>query len=111
MKILNEGICHGKDNSTRFIIVTSRKIFERTANKISICFEVPHKSGSLYNILSHFIYNDLNMTKIESRPIPEKQWEYLFFVDFDGNLNDAAVRNALRGIREEAINLRILGNY
>ena len=111
MKILRERICHGKANSTRFIIVTNQKIFEKNANKISICFEVPHTSGSLYNILSHFIYNDLNMTKIESRPIPEKQWEYHFFVDFDGNLNDSAVKNALRGIKEETANFKILGNY
>lgn len=58
-----------------------------------------------------FIYNDLNMTKIESRPVEGKQWEYRFFVDFDGNLEDAAVKNAIRGLREEARNLRILGNY
>lgn len=111
LKILKEGICHGKTNSTRFIIVTNRKIYEKNANKISICFEVPHTSGSLYNILSHFIYNDLNMNKIESRPIPEKKWEYHFFVDFDGNLNDSAVKNALRGILEETTNFKILGNY
>ncbi len=111
LKILKEDICHGKLNSTRFIIVTNQKIFEKTANKISICFDVPHTSGSLYNILSHFIYNDLNMNKIESRPIPDKQWEYHFFVDFDGNLNDSAVKNALRGIKEETTNFKILGNY
>lgn len=111
MKILKEGICHGKANSTRFIVVTNQKIFAKNANKISICFEVPHISGSLYNILSHFIYNDLNMDKIESRPIPDKQWEYHFFVDFEGNLNDSAVKNALRGIEEETTNFKILGNY
>lgn len=111
MKVLQEGMCHGKANSTRFIIVTNQKIFEKKADKISICFEVPHTSGSLYNILSHFIYNDLNMNKIESRPIPEKQWEYHFFVDFEGNLNDSAVKNALRGIKEETTNFKILGNY
>lgn len=111
MKVLKESICHGKANSTRFIIVTNQKIFEKRANKISICFEVPHTSGSLYNILSHFIYNDLNMNKIESRPIPDKQWEYHFFVDFEGNLNDSAVKNALRGIKEETTNFKILGNY
>lgn len=111
MKVLKENICHGKENSTRFIVVTNRKIFAKKADKVSICFEVPHKSGSLYNILSHFIYNDLNMNRIESRPIPERQWEYRFFVDIDGNLNDSAVRNALRGIREETMNFKILGNY
>ena len=66
---------------------------------------------SLYDLLSHFVYNNINMTKIESRPVKGKQWEYRFFVDFDGSLEDAAVKNALRGLREEATNLRILGNY
>ena len=99
------------NNSTRFIVVTNQKIFLESASKISICFELPHESGSLYRILSHFIYNDLNMTKIESRPVEGKNWEYRFFVDFEGNLADAAVKNAIRGLREEARNLKILGNY
>ena len=98
-------------NSTRFIIVTNQRIYQKDAKKISICFETPHTSGSLYNILSHFIYNNLNMFGIQSRPIPGRNWEYRFFIDFEGNLNDSAVKNALRGIREEATNMKILGNY
>ena len=98
-------------NSTRFIVVTNQKVFLKDAAKVSICFEVPHESGSLYQMLSHFIYNHLNMTKIESRPIEGRTWEYRFFVDFEGNLADGAVKNALRGLREEARSLRILGNY
>ncbi|MBR3508229.1 MAG: prephenate dehydratase [Lachnospiraceae bacterium] len=111
LEVLKKGVNQSGSNSTRFIIVTNQRIFLRNAKKISICFEVPHESGSLYHVLSHFIYNDLNMTRIESRPIPERSWEYRFFVDFEGNLADEAVKNALRGIREEAIGLRILGNY
>ncbi|MBR4605410.1 MAG: prephenate dehydratase [Lachnospiraceae bacterium] len=111
LEVLKKGVNQSDSNSTRFIIVTNQRIFLRNAKKISICFEVPHESGSLYHVLSHFIYNDLNMTRIESRPIPERSWEYRFFVDFEGNLADEAVKNALRGIREEAIGLRILGNY
>ena len=91
--------------------MTNQKIFLQDASKISICFEVPHKSGSLYRILSHFIYNDLNMTRIESRPVEGKNWEYRFFVDFEGNMAQPAVKNAIRGLREEARNLKILGNY
>ena len=59
----------------------------------------------------NFAYNDLNMTKIESRPMEGKSWEYRFFIDFEGNLADPAVKNAIRGLREESRNLRILGNY
>ncbi len=111
LEVLKVPLNHNRLNSTRFIIVTNRKMYAKDAKKVSICFELPHKSGSLYNILSHIIYNDLNMCKIESRPIPEHNWEYHFFVDFDGNLNDSAVKNAIRGIMEEAVNFKILGNY
>ena len=98
-------------NSTRFVIVSNQRIFQRGAKKISVCFELNHSAGTLYNILSHFIFNDLNMTSIESRPIPGRNWQYRFFIDFEGNLADASVRNALRGIRGEASNMKILGNY
>lgn len=111
LDILERGVNQSDTNSTRFIIVTSQKIFKKDAGKISICLEVPHESGSLYHMLSHFIYNNLNMTKIESRPIEDRNWEYRFFIDFEGNFADSAVKNALRGLRDEARNLRILGNY
>lgn len=111
LEILEKGVNQSSTNSTRFIIVTNRKIFLKNAGKVSICFEVPHESGSLYHMLSHFIYNNLNMNKIESRPLEDRNWEYRFFIDFDGNLADSAVKNALRGLRDEARNMRILGNY
>lgn len=111
LEVLVDKVNDSASNTTRFIVVTNQKIFLEDASKISICFEVPHESGSLYHLLSHFIYNDLNMTKIESRPIEGRNWEYRFFVDFDGNMADAAVKNAIRGLREESRNLKILGNY
>ena len=111
LKVLDSKINDNDNNSTRFIIVTNQKIFLKDAKKISICFEVAHESGSLYHLLSHFIYNDLNMTKIESRPIEGRTWEYRFFVDFEGNMSEGAVKNAIRGLREEAKSLKILGNY
>lgn len=111
LEILRDKINSSSGNSTRFIIVTNQKIFRKDAKKVSVCFEVKHESGSLYHILSHFIYNNLNMNKIESRPIENRPWEYRFFIDFDGNLEDGSVRNALRGLREETLNMKILGNY
>ena len=111
LEIFKKGVNQSETNSTRFIIVTNQKIFLKDAKKISICLEVPHESGSLYHMLSHFIYNNLNMTRIESRPIEDRNWEYRFFIDFEGNLADGAVKNALRGLREEARSLRVLGNY
>lgn len=111
LEILKESINYSSENSTRFLIVSGCKICREDAGKISICFEIPHESGSLYQILSHFIYNGLNMNKIESRPIKDKSFEYRFFVDFEGNLADANVQNALKGVKEEALGLQILGNY
>ena len=111
LEILDDHVCYNDANATRFIIVTNQRIFKRDASKISICFEVPHTSGSLYPILAHFLYNDLNMNMIESRPIPGRNWEYRFFIDFEGNLAQSSVKNALRGIRSDTSNLKILGNY
>ena len=111
LMILAENICYNGQNATRFIIVSKKPIYVKDAHKISIFFELPHESGTLYNMLSHIIYNGLNMTKIESRPIAGRTWEYRFFVDFEGNLKDSAVKNALRGIEAEANRMRILGNY
>ena len=111
LAVLKENIYTNAGNSTRFIIVTKEKIYCHDAGKISVSYELPHESGSLYNSLSHFIYNGLNMTKIESRPIHGRNWEYRFFVDFEGNLSDSAVKNALRGLEAETRNFRIHGNY
>lgn len=111
LSVLARGINDLKNNSTRFIIIENRREYMKNANQISICFELPHASGTLYNILSHFIFNGLNMNRIESRPIPGKKWQYRFFVDFDGCLAQRQVRNALTGIASETENFRILGNY
>lgn len=111
LEVLEKGVNDLKNNSTRFIVVTNQKIFKKNANKISICFEIDNESGALYKILSHFIYNNLSMNKIESRPLEGRNWEYRFFIDFDGNLEESAVKNALRGLRDETRNMKILGNY
>ena len=111
LKILKEDLINNKENCTRFIIVTGQHIYHKDADKISLCFEIPHESGSLYQMISHFIFNGVNMTKIESRPIQGRNWEYRFFVDIEGNLTDSGVQNAITGLRAEASTLKILGNY
>lgn len=111
LKVLEPAINHNRDNTTRFIILSKEAVYREDAGKLSISFELPHKSGSLYNMLSNFIYNNVNMRMIESRPVAGKNWEYRFFVDIEGNLSDASIQNALKGIEEEASNMRILGNY
>ncbi len=108
---LERSINHNRNNTTRFIILTKEPLYRLDAKKVSVCFEAPHVSGSLYNMLGHFIYNHVNLVMIQSRPILERNWEYRFFVDIEGTLQDGKVQNALLGIEHEAVNLRILGNY
>lgn len=111
LKVLESGINDSDRNTTRFVIVSNKRKFVRGAGKMTICFETDNRPGALYNILGHIIYNDLNMTKIESRPIEGREWEFRFFVDFMGNIDDMDVNNALHGIQEEANKLKFLGNY
>lgn len=111
LSVLHPQLNVSDKNTTRFVIVSNRKEYVKNANKVSISFSLPHTCGTLYNILAHFIFNNVNMTSIESVPISGKQWEYCFFVDFEGNLNDDEVKNALKGIMAETENFRILGCF
>lgn len=110
LDIIKEKINYETKNYTRFIIISNQKIFLSNANKISLSFEIKHQAGALYNMLSNFYYNGLNLTKIESRPIENRNWEYRFFVDIEGNLNKPEVGNALASISEFANKLAVLGN-
>ncbi len=111
LDVLAVPINYNPDNTTRFIILTNRRIYRRDAGKICICFELPDKTGSLYHMLGYFNDNDVNMIMIESRPIPGKSWEYRFFVDLEGNLGDDNIKKALTGVHDNAENFWILGNY
>ncbi len=111
LDVLEESIQDNKNNETRFIIVSKDKKYKSKADSISLCLEIPHEPGSLYRVLSNLMFNGINMNRIESRPIKGVNWQYRFFIDIDGNLNDEAVKNALIGLEEECVNLRILGNY
>jgi len=111
LAILNPQLNVSDNNTTRFVIVSNRKEYVKKANKVSISFALSHQCGSLYNILAHFIFNNVNMTSIESIPLTGKQWEYCFFVDFEGSLSDNEVKNALKGIMAETDEFRILGCF
>ena len=111
LEVIASEIRNEKNNATRFVIISKKRSFAKDAKTMSICFEIAHEAGSRYGILSHIKYNGLNMTKIQSRPIEGKMWQWRFYVDFEGNVNDAAVLNAMRGIEAESTYLKFLGNY
>ena len=111
LEIIREGINDVTGNTTRFVVISGRKMYRKDAGTVSILFELPHKTGSLFRMLTHISYNNLNMTKIASMPIPERPFEYRFVVGFEGNLADGSVKEALAGMEKEARALKILGCY
>ena len=111
LSILREGINDKKDNHTKFIIIGKKLKYSDDCNKISVVFSLEDKAGTLYKLLRHFAENNINMIKIESRPNKHESWKYLLYVDFEGNLKDNLVKNALDLIEKNSGYFKIIGNY
>jgi chorismate mutase/prephenate dehydratase len=98
-------------NYTRFWIL-GQQIAGRTGNdKTSIFFSIPHIPGSLHDVLKLFSNKSINLTKIESRPVKNKPWEYIFFLDFEGHVMDALIQETLDQMKENLIFMKVLGSY
>lgn len=78
---------------------------------MSIVFTLDHKVGALYSILKTVKNHHLNLTRIESRPIVDQEWQYYFYIDFNGNLEDRTVQVALQQMRSYCLTLDVIGNY
>lgn len=111
LSILKENINDKKDNHTKFIIIGKELKYNDSSNKISVVFSLEDKAGTLYKLLRHFAENNINMIKIESRPNKHESWKYLLYVDFEGNLNNDLVKNALELIEKNSGYFKIIGNY
>lgn len=111
LRILKDDIVNNENNTTRFIILSGKREYVRSSKNISICFSLPHESGSLYGMLGHIMHNGLNMTSIESRPLKGRKWEYLFFITLEGSLMDARTVDALEKIRDDSQGFKIIGTY
>ena len=111
LNVLAKSIEDSKDNWTRFFVL-GRNLSGKTGNdKTSIIFTIKDKVNTLYNILSEFSKNNINLTKIESRPTKKKVWQYIFFIDFEGHINDKKVADTIEKIKEHCIFLKVLGSY
>lgn len=111
LEILAADIQNTDHNCTRFAVISREAVLPRDADKISLCFSLPHTTGSLYRTLERFAANGLNLTKIESRPIPESRFEYDFYVDFTGNIHEETALALISALSAEMPRFSFLGNY
>lgn len=110
LQVLVSDIQNNSENSTRFIII-GRVLEPKNADKISIMFSLDNESGTLYRTLRYFADHHINLVKIESRPIPQSLWNYLFYLDFEGDLNSARVQHVLQELTAHSGRYKLLGAY
>jgi len=111
LRVLDSGIQNTDNNYTRFICISKKLEIYPGANKTSIMMTIPHKPGSLYNIISSFAALGLNMTKLESRPIPGTNFEFMFYFDIDASVYSENLRVLLNELEHETEQFSYLGSY
>ena len=111
LRILTDNIQNSANNYTRFICISKELEIYPGANKISVMFSVPHRPGSLYEMISRFSVLGVNLTKLESRPIPGRDFEFIFYVDFDASVYSKEIRSLLATLDEAPDFFAFLGNY
>jgi chorismate mutase/prephenate dehydratase len=111
LSILSEGIEDHQSNITRFLVIGEGTNRPTGRDKTSILFGARHQPGALYHSLEPFAQKEINLVKIESYPIKERMWEYLFFVDFDGHTDEDKIQECLADLQKQATFVKILGSY
>lgn len=111
LDVIAENINFNQHNTTRFIILGKSLKVNSSCDKISIVLSTAHKAGALYETLKLFADNNINMLKIESRPVQHTPWEYYFYIDFEGNIEDPVIKKAIDSMRTDCHHFKLLGNY
>jgi len=111
MKIICRRIEDSSENYTRFLALARRRRFSQPGSKTTIVFALKNEPGALFKALSVFALRNIDLTKIESRPIHGKPWEYLFYLDIRSGQNSPECANALRNLREMTLYFRLIGSY
>jgi chorismate mutase/prephenate dehydratase len=113
LKVLRDDIADQAENWTRFVVISGLEIEldPRIPAKTSLVFTTPHREGALAHCLQLLAEHGVNLSKLESRPVPRRPWEYLFYVDIEGSVESDAVALAIAELRRECPYLRVLGSY
>jgi chorismate mutase/prephenate dehydratase len=111
LEILHEGVNHNKENATKFVAISRQLVVKENHDRIAMVFACAHRSGSLASVLGIFGDYGVNLTEIHSRPDLKNPWEYLFYVDFTGNLKDNRIRTMFYQLCEELPFVKIIGSY
>ncbi len=111
LKIAQENIEDCKDNTTRFLVIGKQDVPPCGVDKTTLMVSAKNRAGALYHLLAPLAANGLDMTRIESRPSRNANWEYYFFMDVNGHIQDENVTKALQELEEEAELVRVLGSY
>ena len=111
MKIIKKGIETNLQNFTRFLILFKKETKPTGNDKTSLIFSTKHVPGALYRALMAFAVRKINLTKIESRPIIGRPWEYNFILDFEGHQEDKKIRETLKDLKKSKTFLKIIGSY
>lgn len=109
--ILMEHLEDDPENYTRFLLLSASPNGTAPANKLSLVFQLPHLPGSLHRALEVFARREINLMKIESRPVHGRPWEYRFYIDLQASAADPDVAAAIAELGNHAVNLKILGSY
>jgi chorismate mutase/prephenate dehydratase len=111
LKILIDNMADREDNETRFFVISKRQAARTSSDKTSIVVAVKDEAGALYKLLGAFAAENINLTKIESRPRKDKKWEYLFLIDLEGHARDPKIEKVLSLAKDNTTYYKLLGSY
>ncbi len=111
LEVVQHNIEDQPNNTTRFLVIGDQKVSASGKDKTSILVSAPNRPGSLYHLLQPLAENGVDMSRIESRPSRNMNWDYVFFVDVQGHETDAGLQKALQVLRDEVDLLKVLGSY
>ncbi len=111
LKIIRSHIEDYSSNFTRFLVIAKNHVQKSGKDKTSVMFSIKDKVGALYSCLKIFTDCGISLTKIESRPSRKKMWEYIFFIDIEGHIEDEKIKKALEGLEQQCTFLKVLGSY